>query len=259
MTGRVVRRRGRVLLSDSSSCEDDDNIDVVVKHVVAEGNAGGASSVTPPGVDAMLLEDEIEDDDDDDISVEEGEPPVTIFPLVEPATPGARFARERSMSGVEGGGSPLHQLLRRRGVHVHAEWLESFVREMEGSHPGFSGFGVERQGELALAHLLVTDFNEVGAGCLPNSFEALHAAELPGPFVLQVTLPSPTTLRKMGDTSSDVFVHFGIEEEQCTCSDVCKNRARIPLTSHFRGKSMKKSLKPFYHLMSAKQALNPKP
>jgi hypothetical protein len=40
----------------------------------------------------MLLEDEIEDDDDDDISVEEGEPRVTIFPLAEPATPGARFA-----------------------------------------------------------------------------------------------------------------------------------------------------------------------
>jgi hypothetical protein len=47
MTGRVVRGRGRVLLSDSSSCEDDDNVDVVVKHVVAEGNAGGPSSVTP--------------------------------------------------------------------------------------------------------------------------------------------------------------------------------------------------------------------
>jgi hypothetical protein len=55
---------------------------------------------------------------------------------------------------------------------------------------------------------------------------ALHATELPAPFVLQVTLPSPTILRKMEDNSSDVFVHFGIEEEQCTCSDVCKNRTR---------------------------------
>ena len=53
---------------------------------------------------------------------------------------------------------------------MHAEWLESFMWEMEGSHPGFSSLGAEKQGELALAHLLVTDFNEVGAGCLPNSF-----------------------------------------------------------------------------------------
>lgn len=172
MTGRVVRGRSRVLLSDSSS---DDGIDIVVKHVVAEGDAGAPAV----GVDAMLLEDEIEDDD---ISVEEGEPPVTILPLAEAVT---RLPRESSMDSFAGGGSLL-QLLRRRGVHVHSEWLESFVREMEGSHPGFRGFGVEKQGELALAHLLVADFNEVGAGCLPDSFESLHGTELLGPFVLQV-------------------------------------------------------------------------
>ena len=43
----------------------------------------------PPLLDAMLLEDKIEDDD---ISMEEGEPLVTIFPLAEPATPAARFS-----------------------------------------------------------------------------------------------------------------------------------------------------------------------
>lgn len=181
--------RGRVLLSDSSD-EDDDNIDVVVKHVVAEGNVAAPSLVAPPGVDSMLLEDDIEDDD---ISVEEDEPPpVTIFPLAEPFTPVRSFPQENNMNNVEGGGNPLHQLLRRRGINVHSEWLDSFVREMEGAHPGFSTFGVEKQGELALAHLLITDFNEAGAGCLPNSFETLHATELAGPFVLQVTLPFPT-------------------------------------------------------------------
>ena len=151
-----------MLLSDSSS-EDDDPIEV--------GNAEGNARA-----EAMLLEDDIEDDD---ISVEDV---ATVFP------PAHRVPRVEgsNMSGVEGGGSPLHQQLRRRGVSVHSEWVGSFVREMEGSQPGFSALGVERQGELALAHLLVADFNDVGAGCLPNSFEAVHATELPGPFVLQV-------------------------------------------------------------------------
>ncbi|KAG0618744.1 hypothetical protein M758_4G089000 [Ceratodon purpureus] len=168
MTGRAGRGRSRVLLSDSSS-EDDDPIEMGN----AEGNAGAV------GVEAMLLEDDIEDDD---ISVEDV---ATVFP---PAQAPARVSRVdgTNMSRVEGGGSPLHQQLRRRGVSVHSEWVGSFVREMEGSHPGFSALGVERQGELALAHLLVADFNDVGAGCLPNSFEAVHATELPGPFVLQV-------------------------------------------------------------------------
>lgn len=173
MTRRVVRGRSRVLLSDSSD-EEDDNIEVVVKHVVAEGN------VAPPGIDSMLLEDEIEDDDISD------EPPaVTIFPLAERVR---SFPQENNMNNnFQGGGSPLHQLLRRRGINVLPECLDSFVRGMEG----FSTFGVEKQGELVLANLLITDFNEVGAGCLPNSFETLHATELAGPFVLQVTIPFP--------------------------------------------------------------------
>ena len=184
MARRASRGRSRVLLSDSSS--DDDNIDVVVKHVVAEGHAAPAPSVDAA---AMLSHDEIEDDD---LSEDEGEPPVTIFPLAEPSTPITRAPPEINMNGFEGGGSPVHGLLRRRGVHVHPEWLDSFVREMEGSQPGFGALGVERQGELALAHLLITDFNEVGAGCVPSSFESLHATELPGPFVLQVSLASST-------------------------------------------------------------------
>lgn len=174
MTRRVVRGRSRVLLSDSSDEEEEANIDV--KHVVAEDNVATSSVLD---VESMLLEDEIEDDE-----IFDEPPPVTIFPVA--AEPARNIPQ---MNNFQQGGSPLLQLLRRRGINVHTEWLESFVREMEGSHPGFSTFGVDKQGELALAHLLITDFNEVGAGCLPNSFQSLHATELAGPFVLQVTIP----------------------------------------------------------------------
>lgn len=186
MARRLVRGRSRVLLSDSSDEDSSDNIDVVVKHVVAEGNAAAPALVAPPGIDSMVLEDEIEDDD---ISVEEDEPPVTIFPLAEPFTPAvSRVPRQENMNrnSDDGLGNPLHQLLQKRGIRVHSEWLASFVREMETAQPGFSTFGVEKQGEFAFSHLLVADFNEVGAGCLPNSFGSLHATELSGPFILQV-------------------------------------------------------------------------
>ena len=49
----------------------------------------------------------------------------------------------------------------------------------------------------------MTDFCEAGAGCLPSSFETLHATELAGPFVLPENL-SVSFDFKILDNGSDV-------------------------------------------------------
>lgn len=84
--------------------------------------------------------------------------------------------------------NPLEQFSHTRGVFADPRWLASCVRDLQMLYPGFTNFGVERQGEIVFGHFLVADLNLMGASCLPPSVESLHATELAGPFVLQVRL-----------------------------------------------------------------------
>lgn len=197
MAGRMRGRR--VLLSDSSE-DDDIDVDVVLPHP--------QTRFPSPEIADEIEEEEEEDEQEEEEEREEEDRPMSPtsedFRSDSAAATGdvpygnghqgngghghghEGIGNGRYQHAAAGQGSPLDTLLRQRGVNVEPSWLHSCIQEMEVMHPGFRNFGVERQGEIVLGHMLVADFNAMGAGCLPPSFETLHVTELPGPFVLQV-------------------------------------------------------------------------
>ena len=192
MAGRMRGRR--VLLSDSSE-DDDIDVDVILPHPQTR-------FPSPEGADEIEedeQEEEQEEREEEDRPMSATSEDFRSDPAAAASTghvPAGNGHQGNGGHGYEGNGnwgyhaagqgSPLETLFRQRGVYVEPLWVHSCIQEMEVMHPGFRNFGVERQGEMVLGHILVADFNAMGAGCLPPSFETLHMTELPGPFVLQV-------------------------------------------------------------------------
>ncbi|KAG6553193.1 hypothetical protein Mapa_005253 [Marchantia paleacea] len=81
---------------------------------------------------------------------------------------------------------PVVDVLHGRGVKPRTEWLLSCLNQLAASYPDFAQMPAVRKAELCFEQFLMADMNMAGAAVLPPSMHALHATELPGPFVLQV-------------------------------------------------------------------------
>nr|CAB3486868.1 unnamed protein product [Digitaria exilis] len=86
-------------------------------------------------------------------------------------------------SALSGRLRPVDEFLRRLGLRLRPEWLESCAAGI----PGFDGLGgAEVQARRCFEQFVFADMNRCGAGVLPEGVGSMHAAVLDGPFVLQV-------------------------------------------------------------------------
>ncbi|KAK2984704.1 hypothetical protein RJ640_014041 [Escallonia rubra] len=81
---------------------------------------------------------------------------------------------------------PISGILGGLGLRLRREWLDSCVRCLEGSLPGFTGLDDAAKAKLCFEQFLYGDMNCVGAGVLPENVHDMHLVDLAGPFVLQV-------------------------------------------------------------------------
>lgn len=83
---------------------------------------------------------------------------------------------------------PVNDHLRKLGLNLKREWLDSCKLGLHNTVPGFNNFDVEAKAKLCFAQFLCSDFNYSGAGVLPPNVHQLHLVDLAGPFVLQVSI-----------------------------------------------------------------------
>ncbi|XP_057516758.1 recQ-mediated genome instability protein 1 isoform X2 [Amaranthus tricolor] len=83
-------------------------------------------------------------------------------------------------------GCPVNDHLRRLGLNLRREWLDSCIIGLQNAHHGFSNFNVEMKAKLCFGQFLYSDMRYSGAASLPENVHQLHNVDLPGPFVLQV-------------------------------------------------------------------------
>ncbi|KAK3013851.1 hypothetical protein RJ639_010199, partial [Escallonia herrerae] len=81
---------------------------------------------------------------------------------------------------------PISGILGRLGLRLRRDWIDSCVRCLEGSLPGFTGLDDAKKAKLCFEQFLYSDMNCVGAGVLPENVHDMHLVDLAGPFVLQV-------------------------------------------------------------------------
>lgn len=79
-----------------------------------------------------------------------------------------------------------NEVLRRLGLSLRPEWLESCLSSLAGAVPGFETFDATAKAKMCFEEFLLSDMNHSGAGVLPDNVCSMHKAELQGPFVLQV-------------------------------------------------------------------------
>ncbi|KAL2935746.1 RecQ-mediated genome instability protein 1 [Bienertia sinuspersici] len=81
---------------------------------------------------------------------------------------------------------PVNDHLRKLGLNLRREWLDSCKLGLQNSVAGFSNFDAETKAKLCFGEFLYSDMNYTGAGVLPQNVHALHLVDLAGPYVLQV-------------------------------------------------------------------------
>ncbi|XP_051134842.1 recQ-mediated genome instability protein 1 [Andrographis paniculata] len=82
--------------------------------------------------------------------------------------------------------SPVSGILEGLGLRLRRPWLESCLRGLESSMPGFQGMDDSVKAKVCFGQFLCSDMNFCGAGVLPPNVHSLHLHDLKGPFVLQV-------------------------------------------------------------------------
>ncbi|CAN6472523.1 unnamed protein product [Victoria cruziana] len=93
---------------------------------------------------------------------------------------------ESAILEAESGDSPVAEVLRAIGARPRREWLDSCIRSLADSCPGFTSLSVREVADLCLKQYLFADFNSAAAGGLPPNIPMLHGVEIGGPFILQV-------------------------------------------------------------------------
>ncbi|XP_057972550.1 recQ-mediated genome instability protein 1 [Malania oleifera] len=173
--------------------EDEDD-DILVQ-VQASAETLNTVTLTCPDPNPNPNPDEpapLEISDDDFVDASENPPPPPPPPLPPPIVDLSSFQfQEASMpssgtSFAESSGCPLGESLRRLGLSLRREWLDSCICGLENSVPGFASFDVARKAKLCFEQFLFSDMNHSGGGVLPENVAAMHLVDLAGPFVLQV-------------------------------------------------------------------------
>lgn len=84
---------------------------------------------------------------------------------------------------------PVNDFLRRFGFCIKRDSLATCLRELGESMNGFQGFDIATKAKLCFEQFLFSDLNFCGSGVLPSNVASMHLDTLPGPYVLQVSIP----------------------------------------------------------------------
>ncbi|KAK9748298.1 hypothetical protein RND81_02G048600 [Saponaria officinalis] len=204
-----MSRRHRRMIYSSSSDDDDDNHRQSPPHQLQHHD-------TP-----MLFEDAISEQHDEDIEIPSDDliPNITTVTLDSTPTTAAAAAAAINISDDDfidvadnlstpsspsppppmpqpssiveatpfvASDCPVNDQLRKMGLYLKREWLDSCQLGLRNSVSGFGNLDVEGKAKLCFGQFLYSDMNVVGAGVLPENVCGLHLVDLAGPFVLQV-------------------------------------------------------------------------
>ncbi|CAL9198427.1 unnamed protein product [Musa hybrid cultivar] len=81
---------------------------------------------------------------------------------------------------------PIDEFLRKLGLRLRPDWLESCADRLMAAGSGFEGLDVAGKAKRCFEQFLLSDMNVSGAGVLPENVHLMHKIELEGPFVVQV-------------------------------------------------------------------------
>ncbi|CAL9178500.1 unnamed protein product [Musa hybrid cultivar] len=81
---------------------------------------------------------------------------------------------------------PIDEFLRKLGLRLRPDWLESCADRLMAAGSGFEGLDVAGKAKRCFEQFLLSDMNVSGAGVLPENVHLMHKTELEGPFVVQV-------------------------------------------------------------------------
>lgn len=189
--------RRRLRLDDGDE-DDEEEAPQLQTLIVTRPSANPSSTAPPqpPPSDAPL---EISDDDEDFTDVPDAfstpSPPLPREPSSADGgqpRPGGSSAGPRMGEG--GGGEapsgPVDGFLRRLGLRLRSDWLESCLAFLSASSIGFEGLDDAGKAKLCFEQFLFSDMNFSGGGVLPETVSAMHGVALEGPYVLQVDSPS---------------------------------------------------------------------
>lgn len=123
---------------------------------------------------------EISDDDDGDAIFLDA---ADELPDPSPPSPNANSGHIRNPNPSV---DPIDGVLKRLGLSLRREWLESCVGGLETAGLGFERLDSNGKAKLCFEQFLLADMNYCGAGILPANVSGMHQVELEGPFVLQV-------------------------------------------------------------------------
>ncbi|KAM0934996.1 putative recQ-mediated genome instability protein [Dioscorea sansibarensis] len=79
-----------------------------------------------------------------------------------------------------------NEVLRRLGLSLRREWLDSCLSSLAGAVPRFETLDATAMAKMCFEEFLLSDMNHSGAGVLPDNVCSMHKVELEGPFVLQI-------------------------------------------------------------------------
>lgn len=85
---------------------------------------------------------------------------------------------------------PIDEFLRKLGLRLRPDWLESCADRLMAAGSGFEGLDVAGMAKRCFDQFLLSDMNVSGAGVLPENVHLMHKIELEGPFVVQVSASS---------------------------------------------------------------------
>lgn len=129
----------------------------------------------------------LEISDDDFVDVHESlSPPPPRPPVNDQFFQSSAESRISSASSSESSDCPISAFLHRLGLRLRREWLDSCIRGLERSVPGFASFDLAAKAKLCFKQFLLSDMNYSGGGVLPENVHNMNLVDLAGPFVLQV-------------------------------------------------------------------------
>ncbi|KAA8540664.1 hypothetical protein F0562_024417 [Nyssa sinensis] len=190
----MPRRRLRVVCSSDEEDgerqqqleEEEDDIEVELQEPNLNFETVTLNSSNPNPSEPVQLE--ISDDDfidvPDHFTPPSSSPPPP--PVLDRSFQSSSASRISSTNSSETSDCPINECLGRLGLRLRREWLDSCIRGLESSVPGFAGFDGATKAKLCFEQFLHSDMNYSGCGVLPENVHGMHLVDLAGPFVLQV-------------------------------------------------------------------------
>ncbi|CBI15702.3 hypothetical protein VitviT2T_025643 [Vitis vinifera] len=178
---QMLRRRLRLISSSDEEEEEEQQQAPAASH-----EAVTPVSANPNPNTSEPLPVDISDDDFVDVSENFSTPSPPPAQTSGQSFQSSSFEPPSSGSISGESSNPIGDFLRGLGLCLRREWLDSCIRGLESSVPGFASLDVAGKAKLCFEQFLCSDMNYSGAGVLPQNVDSMHLVDLAGPFVLQV-------------------------------------------------------------------------